>query len=119
MMHILILKIKLSVILPAKIGLFKSNRELQSEICTLWHNHRQVLKTKETTLFHGGDEGVGKASISKESVGINWETEVRLASHWLNCDLLSLTGLLPTQEEIFFLFFPFAGGNLFLFFPFE
>lgn len=49
----LALQIKLPVVLPAKISLFRKSRELQPGISNPWQNHRQVHQTKRRLFYRG------------------------------------------------------------------
>ena len=70
---VLILKIKLPVILPAKVDLFRNSRELQSDTSSLWQNYRQVpTQNKEgTPVSYRGKGGRWGAVTNGKSLGVN------------------------------------------------
>lgn len=61
----------------------------------------QSPRQKRGTFFYRGKEK-GARRLIKTKQNKHWSklgAGIRVASHWLTCDYLSLTGLLPGAEE--------------------
>ena len=82
---LLALKIKLLVILPAKMGLLGTSREWQSGI------QGNSAKPRRGMLFYRAKWAFGKAVMNKKPIGLKWELEAWwlftggavTISHWL------------------------------------
>lgn len=92
------LKNKTSVILMAVFG---NSRKLPFRTCKVWQNHRRVWRTKErkALLWRTVGWGYYQQKVQPSELG----APSIVAFYRPSCDSLSLAGLLPGEENSFFL----------------
>lgn len=103
--HVVTLKIKQSIILPAKMSLFRNSRELHFRTCNLWQNHGQVQRTKDRNTLSERTYPVEKRCYKQN---IHWN-KLGVPSVWL------LIGWAVEEETQ--IFHPPAGSEVALAWP--
>ena len=78
----------------AKMGLSLINKELQFRVCNQGQPCASPQQKWREELFYRWETVVGKAIVNKESV----------VFHWLSCDCLSFSELLPGKNRDTFFF---------------
>ena len=80
----MLVNLRWSMILPAKMSLFSNSRRWQFRTCGLWENQRQVQQSRGT-LVYGEDRGSWEGLLERKSIGEKQELKVRMVSHWWSC----------------------------------